>query len=218
MNKLTQITPTTNILTCAINAPAWLADVVITSQGTQISEFSIYDLSTTTDLILATNKCTDPLLNTTGSWTKGTNWTVTGGKGVHTGSGGTSGTLSMDCTEVSGDIYKLIYTVAITDGSVTASLGGVTGTLRTASGTYTEYFKSVGTTNLAFTPTASTDDFTIDNVYLIKLGDATNIKYTRRDALQYNTVPGRFGEAIRFSNGMLCLLTGASSTADIYIL
>lgn len=218
MQKLTQITPTTNLLTSAINAPAWLADVILTAQGTQISEFSIYDLSTTTDLVTATNKVVNPFFTADATWTKGTGWTITGGKAVHTGHAGVDEALSQDCTEVSGDIYKLVYTVAITDGSVTASLGGVTGTSRTASGTYTEYFKSVGTTNLTFTCALNQDDLTIDDVYLIKLGDATNIKYTRRDALEYNTVPANLKDPIRFEKGMLCLLTGASSTADIYIL
>ncbi len=218
MIKLTQITPTTNILTSAINDRAWLADVVITAAGTQVSEFSIYDLSVTTDNVTATNKVTNGVFGADTGWSKGTGWTITGGKAVHTGHGGTAGTLSQDCTETAGDIYKLVYTVAITDGGVTASLGGVTGTSRTTSGTFTEYFRASDTTNLAFTPATNGADFTIDNVYLIKLGDATNIKYTRRDALQYNTVPADLSEPILFRNGMLCVLTGASATADVYIL
>ena len=100
--------------------------------------------------------------NATG-WTAAAGWAYDTNNVTH-GSNGT-GTLAEDAFgAVVGRTYQVTYTISgWTVGSVTPSLGGVTGTAVSANGTYTERFLATSTAGLAFTPT-NTARFTIDTV------------------------------------------------------
>ena len=98
------------------------------------------------------DKVTNGQFATDTVWTKETGWTIAGGVATHA-AGSTLGTLSQDTVEVAAEIYKVIFTVlSQTAGSVTVSIGGVSGTLRNTNGTFTEYITATGTGNLTFTP------------------------------------------------------------------
>ena len=96
-------------------------------------------------------------------WTLAAGWAYSSNTVLKNGDG--VGTLSHDSFAcVIGRKYKLTYTIsAWSVGTVTPSMGGVTGTAVGADGTYTEYFTATAVTGLAFTPT-NTARFTIDTV------------------------------------------------------
>lgn len=97
-------------------------------------------------------------------WTKGTNWTISGGKAVATAV--TTGTLSATVAPlVVGTFYKVSYDLVITSGDFSTVVGGVNGPTRTASGSYTEYWCAASTA-LAFRRASSTLTGTIDNVVI----------------------------------------------------
>jgi len=96
-------------------------------------------------------------------WTKGAGWTI--GAGVATAAGGISTALSQTIsTLVTGRTYTLTFTATRSAGSVTASVGGTSGTARSSSATFTESFVAGSGGVLAFTGTGFTG--TIDNAIL----------------------------------------------------
>ncbi len=100
---------------------------------------------------------------TDASWTKGAGWTI--GSGVASKAAGAANILSQDCSEASGSVYTVTYTInSITGGSLTVAIGGVSGTARSAAGTYIESITATGTGNLTFTPSAAGVVCEIDNV------------------------------------------------------
>lgn len=119
-------------------------------------------LSTGTPVLTVTNVNQRALNGTfidTSSWTTGTKWTITAGSpGSATHSSGSTVALSeTPIGLVAGTSYTVTYTISgLTAGTVTAGLGGTSGTARNANGTYTETI-TCGSTNalLAFTPSSS---------------------------------------------------------------
>jgi hypothetical protein len=103
-------------------------------------------------------------------WTKGTDWTI--GSGVATKTAGTAAVLSQAQTLVAGRTYVLTYTITRTAGTLTAQFTGgttVSGTGRTAAGTYADVLQAVtGNTTLEFSA-GSTFAGTVDDVTLVVL-------------------------------------------------
>jgi hypothetical protein len=115
---------------------------------------------------LGGEKVTNGSFDLDASWDKGAGWTIA--DGVATRVAGTSTFLSQNTGEIAGEIYKVTYTLVKTAGTgIQVGIGGVTGTQRTTSGTYTEYIAAINDYDLGFWPTS---DFagTIDNVYVQK--------------------------------------------------
>jgi parallel beta-helix repeat protein len=99
----------------------------------------------------------------TSYWLNNGNWTITGGKAVH--SVGSSNTLEQAVSPVIGRTYGVSFIISDrTAGSVTVSLGGVSGTTRSANGTWWQELTPTTTGNLIITPTSDFDG-KIDNVY-----------------------------------------------------
>lgn len=121
---------------------------------------------------LTTNPTTDDLggegafTGAATNWTLGTGWAYATNNVAKNGDGtGTAAHDNFAC--VIGRTYKLTYTISSwTVGTVTPSMGGVTGTAVGADGTYTEYFTATAVTGLAFTPT-NTARFVLDTVTII---------------------------------------------------
>lgn len=105
-------------------------------------------------------------------WSKGSGWTITGGKAVHTASGG--GALSESISGLRGSTYyKIVFTVASYSNSQTLSVLFAGDTIKTlnANGTYTVYWftdATLGGTTLSFTPHASTS-LNLDNVAVYEM-------------------------------------------------
>lgn len=105
------------------------------------------------------------------SWITGTGWSI--GAGVATKSPGTQSSLAQTLTipTAASVTYKLTYTITRSAGTITPRFTGgttVTGTSRSASGTYTEYITAVsGTTTFDFLADSAFNG-TVDNVYLVR--------------------------------------------------
>lgn len=99
-------------------------------------------------------------------WTKGAGWTITGGVAVATAA---TGALSQStAAAIIGRQYQITYTIAgLTAGSITPSIGGVSGKTRTANGTYTDMIKAASAAVLSFvtsTTTATLDDVSVREI------------------------------------------------------
>jgi len=107
------------------------------------------------------------------AWTMGTNWTYLTGEAAFNGS--ETGDVSQPINIIEGHTYRVVYTiVSISSCSVTPYIGGVAGTARTSTGTYTEDITATGKTdNLAKfrgattngAGTISIDDVSVKEVY-----------------------------------------------------
>ena len=128
-----------------------------------------------------TNIVTNGTFATDTSWTKGTGWTIAGGVGVHTSSGG--GALSQSIAAIKASTYyKIVFTINTYSNSQTLSVVFAGDTVKTlnATGTYTVYWFTdaiLGGTTLSFTPHATTN-LTIDNVSVTQM---TTISYGIKD-------------------------------------
>ena len=101
-------------------------------------------------------------------WTKGGNWTISGGTANK--SAGGANNLSQDTTEANGEHYMVTWTlVSISGGSLTMSIGGTAGAAKSAPGTFTEFITATGVTDLTFTPSAAGVACSIDNVSVVRL-------------------------------------------------
>lgn len=116
------------------------------------------------------------------SWTAGTGWSIAGDTATATTS---SGTLSALAAEV-GKFYRVTYTITRTAGSIQPTLGGRTGTARSASGTYVQYFdNAISTAALVFTGTGFTGTVTLNTIEAVDISaGSVSAPY----ALQYDGV------------------------------
>lgn len=120
-------------------------------------------------LTIATTATTDQIAGRGAFTGAATGWTLAAGWAYgtnnigHTGDG--TGTAADDTlAAVATRVYDVTYTISsLTVGTVTVSLGGATGTARSANGTYTDTLTATTTAGLAFTPT-NTARFTLDSV------------------------------------------------------
>ncbi len=104
------------------------------------------------------------------NWTVGSGYAYSSNTVVHSSNG--TATLQQNVSALNGEYYLLTFEVSsLTVGTVTPSLGGVTGTAVSANcispRPCTEYILATSTANLAFTP-SNTARFTIDNVSVKK--------------------------------------------------
>lgn len=108
------------------------------------------------------NVVTNGTFATDSGWTKGTGWTI--GAGVATASGAISTALEQSAavTLLQGQNYVVTMTITRSAGSLTASVGGTSGTARSSSGTYVETITAGSSQVLAFTGSGFTG--TIDNI------------------------------------------------------
>lgn len=95
-------------------------------------------------------------------WTKGAGWTI--GSGVATAAGAISTAISQTSavTVIEGQAYSVTFTITRSAGGLIPSVGGRSGTERTASGTYTDVIVAGSTETLAFTGNGFTG--TLDTV------------------------------------------------------
>jgi hypothetical protein len=108
-------------------------------------------------------------------WVKGANWTIAAG--VAHKSTGAANNLSQNTTEAAGETYKITYTlINLSGGSITVSMGGVSGIARTTDGTYTEYITASGTGDLTFTPSVLGVVVDVDNVSAVKMTGAATFE------------------------------------------
>ena len=110
------------------------------------------------------------------NWTaNGTNWVASGG--VFAKTSGTATTLTADSLNipiVSGRFYRVQYTItAWTSSNVNFTLGGATGTLRAATGTFVEVITASSTAGLVMQASVNTGVFSINNISVVEWGSAS---------------------------------------------
>lgn len=109
----------------------------------------------------------------------GTGW-VNNGNGTATATTSSAG-ITASGAATAGRVYRVIYTITRTAGSVTPSMGGVSGTARSAAGTYIEYFDASNTNALVFTGSGYSG-----TVSAIDIRDASADSVTTPNFLHYN--------------------------------
>ena len=116
------------------------------------------------------------------SWTAGTGWSIAGDTATATNSSGTLSALAA----VVGKFYRVTYTITRTAGSIQPTLGGRTGTARSASGTYVQYFdNAISTAALVFTGTGFTGTVTLNSIEAVDISAGS---VAAPYALQYDGV------------------------------
>ncbi len=95
-------------------------------------------------------------------WTKGAGWTIAAGVADAAGAISTALSQTAPVTLVQGQAYRITYTITRAAGGLIPSIGGTSGTERTASGTYNEVLVAGSSQTIAFTGNAFTG--TLDNV------------------------------------------------------
>lgn len=149
------------------------------------------------------------------AWTKGSGWTIGAGVATATGAISTAISQNSDVTLVEGQAYTVTMTITASAGSLTASVGGRSGTARNSSGTYVETIVAGSTQVLEFTGSGFTG--TLDNVtvtpavskgYQILPPSSYTISGT---TLTFNTAPATGTGNILVSAPLL--LVGAAATS-----
>jgi hypothetical protein len=127
---------------------------------------------------------TNGTFDTNSDWTKGTGWSISGGKAVAVLAGNTI--FNQTQTTTLNQIYKVVYTVSdYENGSVRFQFSGgggnTIGVVRNSNGTYTEYIKSLfNHTNYRFKALTTDGGFTgkIDNLSVKEVTEA-DFDFTR---------------------------------------
>ena len=116
--------------------------------------------------LYGTEEVTNGDFATDSNWSKGTGWTISGGKA---NGNNTTGDLYQENVVESGKKYKVTYTISnYVSGSIRVEFpnNAYSGTLRSANGTYTETILSGGTLVLFDARTSFTGS--IDNVSVVE--------------------------------------------------
>lgn len=94
---------------------------------------------------------TNGTFTTDTDWTKGTGWTIAAGVATATGAISTAISQTAAFTAIEGRAYSVTFTITRSAGTLTASIGGTSGTAYDASGTYTDIIVAGSTQTIAFT-------------------------------------------------------------------
>jgi hypothetical protein len=122
-------------------------------------------------LTLGSELVTNGTFDTDSDWTKGTGWTISGGKATHASGSAADLAQIMSTKITTGKTYLVMFTVSdMTAGTLSLYLGGVSGgTAVSGNGSYTRYLvNTISTGNLGF-GASSTFDGSIDNISVREL-------------------------------------------------
>ncbi len=164
---------------CHADAPLKLSTSVATLTYGEAKPDAIFAEGerATLSILPATNEITNGDIGVGTGWTAGTNWSVAGGKGVKASSTATATFAHDSFAATVGHTYRTVYTISsYASGGVAIGLGGATGTVQTADGTYTEDITATTVGGLAFTP-SGTSAMSIDDVYIYDLSDTVYVTY-----------------------------------------
>jgi hypothetical protein len=150
----------------------------------QAEEANCFTFDGTDDYIaMDLNDVAGPELVTNGTfatdtdWTKGGGWTISGGAANFTATGVSSTTSQLSSSLIPGKSYLCTYTLTRSAGNLSISFSGgttVNGTLRSATGTYTEILVAVTGNNLIRFTAGTTFTGTLDNISVKELPTLTN--------------------------------------------
>lgn len=161
------------------------------------------------------NHVTNGTFATDTGWTKGSGWTIAAGVATATGAISTAIEQTAGVTLIAGESYNVTMTITRSAGTLTPSVGGVSGTARSSSATFTETIIAGSTQTIAFTGSGFTG--TLDSVtvtpavgrgYTIVPPTGYTISGT---ALTFNTAPATGTGNVLVSAPLLSV--GAASSA-----
>lgn len=111
------------------------------------------------------------------NWTpNGTGWAGTAGFVKTSGTATTLTADSQNINIVSGRKYRVQFTIsAWTSSNVNFTLGGVTGTVRAAIGTYVEFITASSTAGFVLQASVNTGAFTVTNISVVEWGGLTSL-------------------------------------------
>jgi len=165
-----------------------------------------------------TNVVTNGTFATDTGWTKGSGWTIAAGVATATGAISTAISQTAAITLVEGQAYRITYTITRSAGGLIPSIGGTSGTERTASGTYNEVIVAGSSQTIAFTGNAFTG--TLDTV-LINVASTAGYEIQNPSAytisgttLTFATAPVSGTNNIYVSAPSLLVGAASSSAAD----
>lgn len=144
------------------------------------------------------NSVTNGTFDSDTVWTKGAGWTI--GSGLATATGGISTSISQTASIAlkRGRTYVVDYDISVSAGTLTASVGGVSGTAHSASGHYTDIIKAGESQVIAFTGagfTGALDSITVTPLAYEKVADLpelATITYQDSYFVANEVVSGRF--------------------------
>jgi hypothetical protein len=155
---------------------------------------------------LGTNIVTNGTFTSDITGWSGTNWAysaLNGGQALHT-AGTTDALTEAAITVIAGQSYILGYTIqSRTAGQITASVGGISDSVRMTNSAFTKYFTALTTTALALTPDTDFDG-AIDAVTLQPVGPAISCG-TAPALVQGSNV--YIGTVIAGSGATTCVIT-----------
>lgn len=108
-------------------------------------------------------------------WTKGTGWSISGGVATISAPGASSDLYQDSADFVDGDWYLLTFTMTRTAGSLTPYLNGQALTVRSASGTYSEWVQAGSTGNRLTFQAGATFAGTVDAVSIKRATDPSDL-------------------------------------------
>ncbi len=199
----------------------YVSKIVLNKAGTAITEFSMYDAGVEFSY-KATDMCDDSMFKTgAAGWTVGAGWTknTTAGTMTHTAASGTN-TVVRNMGETSGDIYRVEMAWTATAGTITVALGGATAisASTSTSGTVKGTVIATGTGDFTITPSDASDAIITElHVYRIGTAAANKILGLTFTAATTDSISHDFLSPLMFKKGMFAVLTGANSSADIFI-
>lgn len=112
------------------------------------------DAAGTTASVTLADKATNGTFASDTVWTKGTGWTI--GTGVATATGAISTSLSEPANLVPGRTYTVVFDATRSAGSVTVNVGGTAGTARSSAATFTENVVAGSDGTITFTTSGFT--------------------------------------------------------------
>lgn len=148
-------------------------------------------------------------------WTKGAGWTIAAGVATAIGAISTPISQTAIIALLQGQAYDITNTITVSAGNLTASIGGQTGTARTASGTYRETIAAGSSQTIAFTGAGFTG--TLDAVSVTPV-QSQGFQIQIPSALTVNGTTITFAVAPPIGTGNILvfapsLLLGAASAA-----
>jgi hypothetical protein len=149
-----------------------------------------------------------------GDWVLSAGWSDGTGKAAKAADGTGTLTQAVAIAAVVGTTYKITYQVLdVTVDGVTLTYGGVSDVTKLADGTYTFYVTAITTGSLILTPSSNGSRFSIDNVSVKALTDATG-DLTVDGNLEVRS-PVTLRSGLTLSNGQILLTNGSSTLPSL---
>jgi len=124
-----------------------------------------------------TQVCRNGTFDVDSQWTKGTGWSITGGKAVASSASGGQAIFQTSLPLVPGVLYSITFTVSNrTSGAIRPQLEGTVGSNVSTNGTFTQILEAPSqTARLFFNSVSASTSLELDNVIVTKFSPFNDI-------------------------------------------